>query len=234
MSILTVDNLVVNYGAINALKGISFEVNKGEIIALIGANGAGKTTTMNSIMGLIPKVSGTVMFDGRDITKADTRSIVKMGLTLAPEGRRIFPEFSVRDNLLMGGYLNSPKDNEAGIEEVVELFPVLKERMNQLGGTLSGGEQQMLAVGRAIIAKPKLLFLDEPSLGLAPLIIQEIFKLLSKIREMGMTIVLVEQNARQALKIADRGYVLEVGRIAATDTAENLLKSDAIIKAYLS
>lgn len=234
MSILSIENLVVNYGAINALKGIDFEVNKGEIITLIGANGAGKTTTMNAVMGLIPKVSGKIQFDGHDISKTDTRSIVKLGMSLAPEGRQIFPEFTVRDNLLMGGYLNTSADNEKELEEVLRLFPILKERMNQPGGTLSGGEQQMLAVGRAIMAKPKLLLLDEPSLGLAPLIIRDIFNLLCEIRNMGVTIVLVEQNARMALKIADRGYVLEVGRVAVTDTAENLLKSDAIVKAYLS
>lgn len=234
MSILTVDKLVVNYGAINALKGISLDVEKGEIITLIGANGAGKTTTMNSIMGIIPKVSGTVLFNGKDITKTETRDIVKSGIILAPEGRQIFPEFTVRDNLLIGGYFNSVKENEAEMQNVMKLFPKLHERMEQPGGTLSGGEQQMLAVGRAIMAKPKLLMLDEPSLGLAPLIISEIFKLIKTIRDMGVTILLVEQNARMALKISDRGYVIESGNIAHTDKAENLLKSDAVIKAYLT
>lgn len=234
MSILTVDKLVVNYGAINALKGISLDVEKGEIITLIGANGAGKTTTMNSIMGIIPKASGTVLFNGKDITKTETRDIVKSGIILAPEGRQIFPEFTVRDNLLIGGYFNSVKENEAEMQNVVKLFPKLHERMEQPGGTLSGGEQQMLAVGRAIMAKPKLLMLDEPSLGLAPLIISEIFKLIKTIRDMGVTILLVEQNARMALKISDRGYVIESGNIAHTDKAENLLKSDAVIKAYLT
>ena len=234
MSILTVDKLTVNYGAINALKGISLDVEKGEIITLIGANGAGKTTTMNSIMGIIPKVSGTVLFNGKDITKTETRDIVKLGIILAPEGRQIFPEFTVRDNLLIGGYFNSVKENEAEMQNVIKLFPKLHERMEQPGGTLSGGEQQMLAVGRAIMAKPKLLMLDEPSLGLAPLIISEIFKLIKTIRDMGVTILLVEQNARMALKISDRGYVIESGNIAHTDKAENLLKSDAVIKAYLT
>lgn len=233
-SILTVKNLVVNYGAINALKGISMEVDKGEIITLIGANGAGKTTVMNSIMGIIPKVSGEVTYKSEDITRMETREIVKRGVILAPEGRQIFPEFSVRNNLLMGGYFSKSAENEQEIKNIVKLFPVLHERMEQPGGTLSGGEQQMLAVGRALMAKPKLLMLDEPSLGLAPLIINEIFKLLKTIREMGVTILLVEQNARMALKISDRGYVIESGQIMHTDTAENLLKSDAVVKAYLT
>ena len=234
MSILSVQNLFVSYGAIKALKGISLEVEKGEIITLIGANGAGKTTAMNSIMGLLPKVSGSVVFDGEDITKSDTNAIVKKGIILAPEGRQIFPDLSVLDNLMLGGYHNKPEENRERMETVVQIFPVLKERLKQMGGTLSGGEQQMLAVGRAYMAKPKILMLDEPSLGLAPLFIQEIFRMICTIRDMGVTILLVEQNAKMALKIADRGYVIESGVIVHTDTAQNLLKSDAVVKAYLS
>ena len=234
MSILSVKDLAVNYGAIAALRGISLEVERGEIITLIGANGAGKTTTMNSIIGLIPKAKGTVSLDGAEITRARTKEIVARGAILAPEGRQIFPEFSVRDNLFMGGYLKTKEENEAELETVLRLFPRLRERIDQMGGTLSGGEQQMLAVGRALMAKPKLLMLDEPSLGLAPLVINEIFKMLRSVREMGVTILLVEQNARMALKISDRGYVLESGRIRYADTAKALLHSDAVRKAYLS
>ena len=230
MSILSVKDLAVNYGAIAALRGISLEVERGEIITLIGANGAGKTTTMNSIMGLIPKAKGTVSLDGAEITRARTKEIVARGAILAPEGRQIFPEFSVRDNLFMGGYLKTKEE----LETVLRLFPRLRERIDQMGGTRSGGEQQMLAVGRALMAKPKLLMLDEPSLGLAPLVINEIFKMLRSVREMGVTILLVEQNARMALKISDRGYVLESGRIRYADTAKALLHSDAVRKAYLS
>lgn len=234
VSILSVQNLVVNYGAIRALKNISLEVNEGEIITLIGANGAGKTTTMNSIMGLIPKVSGKVVFQGEDITKLDTVHIVKKGIILAPEGRQIFPDLSVLDNLLMGGYHNSPAENRQRMETIMGVFPVLKDRMRQMGGTLSGGEQQMLAVGRAYMAKPKILMLDEPSLGLAPLFIQEIFRMIQAIRDMGVTILLVEQNARMALKISDRGYVIESGEIVHADKSSNLLQSDAVVNAYLS
>lgn len=234
MNILSIKDLVVNFGAINALKGISLDVEEGEIITLIGANGAGKTTTMNSIMGLIPKSGGTVVFKGEDITKADTANIVKKGVVLAPEGRQIFPDLSVLDNLLLGGYNNTPEKNTQLKETVLKIFPRLNDRIKQMGGTLSGGEQQMLAVGRAYMAEPKLLMLDEPSLGLAPLLIQEIFKMIQMIRDMGVTILLVEQNARMALKISDRGYVIESGRIVHTDTSANLLKSDAVVKAYLS
>ena len=234
MSILSVQDLVVNYGAIRALKGISLEVEEGEIITLIGANGAGKTTTMNSIMGLIPKVSGKVAFNGEDITKTDTVQLVKKGIILAPEGRQIFPDLSVLDNLMLGGFHNTPEENKERMDTVMKIFPVLNDRIKQMGGTLSGGEQQMLAVGRAYMAKPKLLMLDEPSLGLAPLFIQEIFRMVQAIRDMGVTILLVEQNARMALKISDRGYVIESGSIVHADTAANLLKSDAVISAYLS
>ncbi len=234
MSILSVKDLTVNYGAIRALKGICLDVEPGEIITLIGANGAGKTSTMNAIMGVIPKTGGSVIFNGENIARSDTVSIVKKGVILAPEGRQIFPDFTVRDNLLMGGYHSTPEENHARMKDVLEIFPVLGDRMKQLAGTLSGGEQQMLAVGRAYMAKPKLLMLDEPSLGLAPLLIQEIFRMIQRIRDMGVTILLVEQNARMALKISDRGYVIESGTIAHVDTAQNLLRSDAVVKAYLT
>ncbi len=231
---LSVENLEVRYGGIQALRGISLHVERGEIITLIGANGAGKSSTMNAIMNLVPKAGGTVRMDGTDITRLGTREIVKKGLILAPEGRQIFPTFTVRDNLLMGGYFNTHEQNEEEMKNVFQLFPKLEERINQTGGTLSGGEQQMLAVGRALMAKPKILMLDEPSLGLAPLIISDIFHLFDRIRSMGVTIVLVEQNARMALKFSDRGYVIESGRIVLEDTADNLLHSEAVIKAYLS
>ena len=234
MSILSVKDLTVNYGAIRALKGVCLDVEPGEIITLIGANGAGKTSTMNAIMGVIPKTGGSVIFNGENIARSDTVSIVKKGVILAPEGRQIFPDFTVRDNLLMGGYHSTPEENHARMKDVLEIFPVLGDRMKQLAGTLSGGEQQMLAVGRAYMAKPKLLMLDEPSLGLAPLLIQEIFRMIQRIRDMGVTILLVEQNARMALKISDRGYVIESGTIAHVDTAQNLLRSDAVVKAYLT
>ena len=231
---LSVENLEVRYGGIQALRGISLHVERGEIITLIGANGAGKSSTMNAIMNLVPKAGGTVRMDGTDITRLGTREIVKKGLILAPEGRQIFPTFTVRDNLLMGGYFNTHEQNEEEMKNVFQLFPKLEERINQTGGTLSGGEQQMLAVGRALMAKPKILMLDEPSLGLAPLIISDIFHLFDRIRSMGVTIVLVEQNARMALKFSDRGYVIESGRIVLEDTADNLLHSEAVIMAYLS
>ena len=231
---LSVENLEVRYGGIQALRGISLHVERGEIITLIGANGAGKSSTMNAIMNLVPKAGGTVRMDGTDITRLGTREIVKKGLILAPEGRQIFPTFTVRDNLLMGGYFHTHEQNEEEMKNVFQLFPKLEERINQTGGTLSGGEQQMLAVGRALMAKPKILMLDEPSLGLAPLIISDIFHLFDRIRSMGVTIVLVEQNARMALKFSDRGYVIESGRIVLEDTADNLLHSEAVIKAYLT
>ena len=234
MSILSVKDLTVNYGAIRALKGICLDVEPGEIITLIGANGAGKTSTMNAIMGVIPKTGGSVIFNGENIARSDTVSIVKKGVILAPEGRQIFPDFTVRDNLLMGGYHSTPEENHARMKDVLEIFPVLGDRMKQLAGTLSGGEQQMLAVGRAYMAKPKLLMLDEPSLGLAPLLIQEIFRMIQRIRDMGVTILLVEQNARMALKISDRGYVIESGTIAHVATPHNRLRTDDFVKPYLT
>ena len=232
-ALLQIDNLAVNYGDIKAVKGISFEVNKGEIVTSIGANGAGKTTTMNTIAGLIRPAAGKILFEGEDITNARPMQIVKKGITLSPEGRQIFPELSVLENLRMGAYTVSAEKCAQGIEQAYELFPILKERAHQMGGTLSGGEQQMLAVARALMVGPKLLMLDEPSLGLAPLIVQDIFKLILHIRDMGTTIILVEQNARMALSISDRGYVLETGLITMTDTGPNLLASDQVREAYL-
>lgn len=234
MRILSVEKLEVNYGGIRALRGISLFVNQGEIITLIGANGAGKSTTMNSIMNLVPKANGKVFFEEEDITKLDTREIVKKGLILSPEGRQIFPGLTVLDNLMLGGYFSNLEENQKTLETVFKLFPILSQRINQMGGTLSGGEQQMLAIGRALMANPKILMMDEPSLGLAPLIIKDIFNLFGKIRDMGVTIVLVEQNAKMALKVSDRGYILESGKIVMEDSANNLLNSEAVIKAYFT
>ena len=232
-ALLQINNLAVSYGDIKAVKGISLEVNQGEIVTLIGANGAGKTTTMKTIAGLIRPAAGTILFDGEDITNARPMQIVKKGITLSPEGRQIFPELSVLENLRMGAYTVSAEKCARGIEQAFELFPILKARAHQLGGTLSGGEQQMLAVARALMVGPKLLMLDEPSLGLAPLIVRDIFNLIQRIRDMGTTIILVEQNARMALSISDRGYVLETGLITLTDTGPHLLASDQVREAYL-
>lgn len=231
--ILNIRGLEVSYGNIQALRGVDLYVEEGEIIALIGANGAGKSTLMNTVMGLVRRKSGTIEYEGTDIAGTDTREVVKKGIILAPEGRQIFPDLSVMDNLLMGGYLQSDAVNEETVKTVFGLFPILGERKNQMGLTLSGGEQQMLAVGRAMMAKPKVLLLDEPSLGLAPIIVSNLFKLIRQIRDMGVTILLVEQNARIALRTADRAYVLESGRIMAADRAEVLLQSDLIEKSYL-
>ncbi len=231
--LLETNNLSVSYGSIRALQDISINIKEGEIITLIGANGAGKSTLMNTIMGIVRPNSGIIRYNGGDITQKDTRDIVKSGITLAPEGRQIFPDLSVLDNLMMGGYFHTKAENLDLLKTVFELFPILDERKNQPGLTLSGGEQQMLAVGRALMASPKLLLLDEPSLGLAPIIVSSLFKLFRKINEMGVTIMLVEQNARMALKIADRAYVLETGKIAIEDSAKTLLESDVIKKSYL-
>jgi branched-chain amino acid transport system ATP-binding protein len=230
---LRLENIVVSYGNNTALKGVSLEVNKGEIITLLGANGAGKTTIMNTIMGLKECSSGKIYFEGKNITNQDTQVMVKNGIILCPEGRQVFPRFTVLDNLKMGSYLRSKSEVEESLSIVYKLFPVLKERENQIAGTLSGGEQQMLAVGRAVMGKPRLLMLDEPSLGLAPLVVKEIFNMILRIRDMGNTILLVEQNAKVALKISDRAYVLETGKIVLHDRAENLLNSDEVRGAYL-
>ncbi|HJA31711.1 MAG TPA: ABC transporter ATP-binding protein [Candidatus Eisenbergiella pullicola] len=230
---LEINGLEVNYGAIVALKGVDLKVNRGEIVTMIGANGAGKSTTMNTAMGLVKSHGGKISYEGKDITNANTKDIVKQGMVLVPEGRQVFPEMSVRENLEMGGYLATPKEREERFESVYEMFPKLKERRNQAAGTLSGGEQQMLAVGRALMAAPKLILMDEPSLGLAPFLVQEIFQLIVRIKESGTSVLLVEQNARMALKISDRAYVLETGKIVLTDTAQKLLESDMVRKAYL-
>lgn len=233
MALLTLENVTVNYGSINALRGINLEVNQGEIVTLIGSNGAGKSTTMRTIMGLKHCDQGKITFDGEDITNKDTQVMVRKGMILSPEGRQVFPRFSVLDNLRMGAYSRPDSEIDSSLNVVFSLFPKLYDRREQVAGTLSGGEQQMLAVGRAMMGKPRLLCLDEPSLGLAPLVIKEIFDMVDKICEMGTTILLVEQNARVALKHSDRAYVLETGKIVLQDTAEALLNSDVVRKAYL-
>ena len=234
MALLEVKDLQVYYGVIQALKGISFEVNEGEIVTLIGANGAGKTTTMQSIIGLIPSRHGSVTFDGQDITKMPCHKIVHHGLTQVPEGRRIFQELTVYENLLMGGF--SQKDQsllKQDIEKIYERFPRLAERKNQIAGTLSGGEQQMLAIGRAMMSRPKLLLLDEPSMGLSPLLVDQVFEIIKQLRDDGTTILLVEQNAGKSLAITDRAYVLELGEIVLSGTGAELAASDDVKKAYL-
>jgi branched-chain amino acid transport system ATP-binding protein len=237
--LLKVENLVVNYGAIRALKGVSFEVAKGEIITLIGANGAGKSTTLNAISNVIKKASGTVIFDGRDISSAPPDSIVASGLVQVPEGRRIFANLSVRDNLEMGAYSRrsvTASEKQAirrDMEKVFEIFPRLKERIRQIGGTLSGGEQQMLAMGRSLMASPRLLLLDEPSMGLAPILVDEIFSVIKGINETGTTVLLVEQNAYKALDAASRAYILETGEIVKSGLTADLMKDEAVKAAYL-
>lgn len=232
MSLLRLEKVVVDYGSIHALKEIDIDVNTGEVIALIGANGAGKSTTMKAIMGLIPVKSGKIWFDGKEITNLDTKNMVQSGIILSPEGRQVFPRFSVMDNLMMGAYLRPKTEIAESLQTVYDLLPKLKVRSGQLAGSLSGGEQQMLAIGRAMMGKPRMLLLDEASLGLAPLIINEIFAMVDRIREMGTTILLVEQNARIALKHSDRAYVLETGSIVLSDRADQLLESDEVRKAY--
>ena len=232
MSLLRLEKVVVDYGSIHALKEIDIDVNTGEVITLIGANGAGKSTTMKAIMGLIPVKSGKIWFDGKEITNLDTKNMVQSGIILPPEGRQVFPRFSVMDNLMMGAYLRPKTEIAESLQTVYDLLPKLKVRSGQLAGSLSGGEQQMLAIGRAMMGKPRMLLLDEPSLGLAPLIINEIFAMVDRIREMGTTILLVEQNARIALKHSDRAYVLETGSIVLSDRADQLLESDEVRKAY--
>lgn len=232
MSLLRLEKVVVDYGSIHALKEIDIDVNTGEVITLIGANGAGKSTTMKAIMGLIPVKSGKIWFDGKEITNLDTKNMVQSGIILSPEGRQVFPRFSVMDNLMMGAYLRPKTEIAESLQTVYDLLPKLKVRSGQLAGSLSGGEQQMLAIGRAMMGKPRMLLLDEPTLGLAPLIINEIFAMVDRIREMGTTILLVEQNARIALKHSDRAYVLETGSIVLSDRADQLLESDEVRKAY--
>lgn len=234
MALLEVKDLTVFYGVIQALKGISFEVNKGEIVTLIGANGAGKTTTMQSIMGLIPARSGCVTYNGTDITKMPCHKIVHLGMTQVPEGRRVFQELTVYENLLMGAYTEKNKAKiKKDIEEIYEWFPRLGERKSQIAGTLSGGEQQMLAMGRAMMSHPDLLMLDEPSMGLSPLLVDQVFDIIKNFQKSGTTILLVEQNAGKSLAISDRAYVLENGRIALSGTGAELAQSEEVKKAYL-
>ena len=234
MSLLKVTDLVVSYGGIEALKGISFDVEQGQIVTLIGANGAGKSTTLRTISGLVSAKSGRVYFEGRDITDDGTQKIVETGIAMVPEGRRVFPNLTVLENLRIGAYLRKDKEViEQDIEYVYELFPRLKERSWQLAGTLSGGEQQMLAVGRAIMTRPKMVMMDEPSLGLAPLVVKDIFRIIQTLKETGMTVLLIEQNANAALHACDYAYVLETGRITTSGTGEELLASSAIQEAYL-
>lgn len=231
--LLKVENLEVSYGSVQALKGVSFAVCKGEVVSLIGANGAGKTTTLKAISGLVP-TCGQILFADQDLTRVPPHRRVNLGIAQSPEGRGVFPQMSILENMQMGAY--SRNDNaqiKNDMEMCFELFPRLKERLSQMAGTLSGGEQQMLAICRALMCKPQLLLLDEPSLGLAPLVVAQIFEIIRKLNKEGMTILLVEQNARMALKISDRAYVLETGRIVMTDSAENLLVNDEVRKAYL-
>ncbi|MBQ2205542.1 MAG: ABC transporter ATP-binding protein [Lachnospiraceae bacterium] len=229
---LKVENLKVNFGGIEAVKGISFEVNKGEIVTLIGSNGAGKSTTLRTISGIVTPASGRIVFENKDITKTDSSKIVKMGITLCPEGRRVFPDMTVIENIKIGAYLRT--DNlSSDIDRCHRLFPILKERANQLAGTLSGGEQQMLAVARSLMSRPKIMMLDEPSLGLAPLVVQNIFNIIKEINDEGVTILLIEQNANMALRIADKAYVLETGNITMSGSGKELLENPKIREAYL-
>ncbi len=231
---LKVTDLKVSYGGIEALKGISFDVEQGQIVTLIGANGAGKSTTLRAISALVHPVSGTINFMGRDITSFNPQRVVAEGISLVPEGRRVFANLTVKENLKIGAYLRNDKEEiEEGIKDIYRRFPRLKEREWQLAGTLSGGEQQMLAVGRAMMAKPKLMMMDEPSLGLAPLVVKEIFSIIRDLKSEGMTILLIEQNANAALRCADVGLVLETGRITLTGTGAELLDNEQVKEAYL-
>lgn len=231
---LKVDNLAVNYGMIKAVRGVSFEVNEGEIVSLIGANGAGKSTILRTISGLTKLASGTIDYEGQSLNLMSTKKIVQSGIALVPEGRHVFKGLSVLENLQMGAYLRQDKENfESDLANVYAKFPILKERLKQDSSTLSGGEQQMLAMGRALMARPRLLLLDEPSMGLAPIFIREIFNIIQEIQRQGTTVLLIEQNANMALSIADRGYVLETGNIVLSGTGQELLASDEVRKAYL-
>lgn len=234
MAMLTVENINVYYGVIHALKDISFQVNEGEIVALIGANGAGKTTTLQTVSGMLSAKSGSIQFQDQEISRMPEHKIVKQGISHVPEGRRMFSNLTVLENLKMGAYTRKDKQEiNNSLEMVYERFPRLKERTRQLAGTLSGGEQQMLAMGRALMANPRILLLDEPSMGLSPLLVSEIFDIIQEINKQGVTILLVEQNAKKALSIANRAYVLETGRIVKEDDAQALLHDEAIKKAYL-
>ena len=234
MAMLEVKDLEVYYGVIQSIKGVSFEVNQGEVIALIGANGAGKTTILHTVTGLLSPKKGQVFFEGKDITKVPAHKIVSMGMAHVPEGRRVFAELSVYENLKMGAYTRKDKSEiEESLENVYRRFPRLEERKNQMAGTLSGGEQQMLAMGRALMSKPKIILMDEPSMGLSPILVNEIFDIIQAVSESGTTVLLVEQNAKKALSIADRAYVLETGRITLRGNAKELMNDDSVKKAYL-
>lgn len=234
MAMLEIKDLCVNYGVIKALKGITFEVNEGEVIALIGANGAGKTTTLHTITGLLSAKSGSIILDGKDITKTAAHKIVKMGIAHVPEGRRIFQNLTVLDNIRLGAFTRKDKDSIAqDIEKVYKLFPRLEERKTQIAGTLSGGEQQLLAMGRALMSKPRIVVMDEPSMGLSPILVSEIFNIIESIRKQGTTVLLVEQNAKKALSISDRAYVLETGKIVLSGKASDLINDESVKKAYL-
>lgn len=231
---IKIDNLVVSYGGIEALKGISLEVPSGKIVTLVGANGAGKSTTLKSIVGLVKPKSGSIAYEGTDLTKLSTEYMVKKGIALVPEGRRVFADLTVLENLKIGAYTRKDSKGIAqDLEKVYSLFPRLKERTWQTAGTLSGGEQQMLAIGRALMSRPKLIMMDEPSLGLAPIVVKELFGIIKKINEEGMTVLLIEQNANAALKIADIGYIMETGRITLKGEGKELLNNEEIKKAYL-
>ena len=234
MAMLEVKDLEVYYGVIQAIKGVSFQVNQGEVIALIGDNGAGKTTILHTVTGLLSPKRGSVVFEGKEITKVPAHKIVSMGMAHVPEGRRVFAELSVYENLKMGAYTRKDKKEiEESLANVYKRFPRLEERKNQMAGTLSGGEQQMLAMGRALMSKPKIILMDEPSMGLSPIMVNEIFDIIRAVSESGTTVLLVEQNAKKALSIADRAYVLETGNIVLEGKAEDLLENDSIKKAYL-
>ena len=231
---LEIKNLNVHYGGIHALRGIDLEIPEGQIVSLIGANGAGKSTTLKAVMGIVPKTGGTIVWNGKDITGTATREIVKEGIALCPEGRKVFPDLTVAENLSIGAYLRKDKDEiNKDREWVYELFPRMKEREWQIAGTLSGGEQQMLAMGRALMSRPKLIVMDEPSMGLSPIFVNEIFDIIREVSESGTTVLLVEQNAKKALSIADRAYVLETGSITLEGEADKLLHDESVQKAYL-
>lgn len=234
MAMLEVKDLHVHYGMIEAIKGIDFEVNKGEVIALIGANGAGKTTTLHTITGLLPPSKGTILYEGKDIAKMPGHKIVSLGMAHVPEGRRVFAQLSVYENLLMGAYTRKDKEEiQNTLRMVYDHFPRLEERKNQMAGTLSGGEQQMLAMGRALMSHPSIILMDEPSMGLSPIFVNEIFDIIQQVSKTGTTVLLVEQNAKKALSIADRAYVLETGKIVLSGDAKELMNDDSIKKAYL-
>ena len=232
-TILKVEDINVYYGSIHAIKGISFEVDEGEVVTLIGANGAGKSTTLNTISGLLRSKTGSIEFMGESLAKVPCHKVVERGLALVPEGRRIFLQMTVQENLEMGAFTQKGDTVQEDLEKVYTLFPRLKERIKQMAGTLSGGEQQMLAMGRALMSRPKLLMLDEPSMGLAPILVEQIFDIIKRLHQAGTTILLVEQNAQMALSVADRGYVLETGKVVSTGTGAALLQDESVKKAYL-